>query len=162
METEMTIHEHWMHEALLEAADAAAHGEVPIGAIAIVDNEVIARGHNTREETHNPLDHAEMVLLKTLAREYGDWRFNDVTVYVTCEPCIMCMGALIHARVPRLVFGCFEPKTGACGSLYDFSQDTRLNHQIEVIPGVLHDQCAMQLREFFKTLRDTKNSELQQ
>lgn len=147
------MHEHWMHEALLEAAEAAAQGEVPVGAVAVAENEVIARAHNQREETGSPLDHAEIVLLKKITREHGNWRFEDVTVYVTCEPCIMCMGALIHARIPRLVFGCFEPKTGACGSLYDFSKDTRLNHHIEVIPGVLHDQCAMQLREFFQTLR---------
>ena len=160
MENTLSMHEHWMHEALLEAAQAAADGEVPVGAVAIAENQVIARAHNRREETHNPLDHAELVLLRRIAREHGDWRFEDVTVYVTCEPCIMCMGALIHARIPRLIFGCFEPKTGACGSLYDFSNDTRLNHRIEVIPGVLHDQCAMQLQEFFKALRREKVSEL--
>lgn len=148
-----SIDEYWMQEALLEASQAAARGEVPVGAIAVAHNEVIARAHNMREETHNPLDHAELLLLRKIAREHGDWRFNDIAVYATCEPCIMCMGALIHARVPRLVFGCFEPKTGACGSLYDFSTDTRLNHQIEVVPGVLHDQCALQMREFFRGLR---------
>ena len=156
----LSIHEHWMQEALFEASQAAEHGEVPIGAIAVAENEIIARGHNMREETHNPLDHAELVLLKNLAREQGDWRFTDVTIYVTCEPCIMCMGALVHARIPRLVFGCFEPKTGACGSLYDFSNDRRLNHRIEVVPGILHDQCAMQLREFFKALRESPRVDL--
>lgn len=146
-------HEHWMQEALLEAVSAASHGEVPVGAVAVAGNEVIARAHNRRQETGNPLDHAEILLLRHITREHGNWRFDDVTVYVTCEPCIMCMGALIHARIPRLVFGCFEPKTGACGSLYDFSRDARLNHSIEVIPGVLHDPCAMQLRQFFQARR---------
>lgn len=157
--TRMSGHEHWMQEALLEAATAAARGEVPVGAVAVAENEVIARAHNRREETGNPLDHAEIILLRKITRDHGNWRFDDVTVYATCEPCIMCMGALIHARIPRLVFGCFEPKTGACGSLYDFSRDERLNHSIEVIPGVLHDQCAMQLRQFFHVLRQSPQAE---
>ncbi|MBI4124429.1 MAG: nucleoside deaminase [Deltaproteobacteria bacterium] len=151
----MNAHEYWMQEALMEAATAAARGEVPVGAVAVAENEVIASAHNRREESGNPLDHAEMILLGKINRDHGNWRFDDVTIYCTCEPCLMCMGALVHARIPRLVFGCFEPKTGACGSLYDFSRDRRLNHNIEVIPGVLHDQCALQLRQFFQTVRQS-------
>lgn len=152
-----SFHEHWMQEALLEASFAAEQGEVPIGAVAVVENEILAKAHNVRECNHDPLGHAEILLLRNLSRELGSWRLSDVTVYVTCEPCIMCMGALIQARIPRLVFGCFEPKSGACGSLYDFSKDARLNHQIEVIPGVLHDQCTIQLRSFFQAVRHGKN-----
>lgn len=156
----MSEHEHWMEEALLEAASAAARGEVPVGAVAVAENEVIARAHNRREETGNPLDHAEIILLQTINRDHGNWRFDDVTIYCTCEPCLMCMGAIIHARIPKLVFGCFEPKTGACGSLYDFSRDARLNHRIEVTPGVLHDRCALQLRQFFQVLRKADPSQV--
>lgn len=149
-----SAHEHWMHEALLEAADAAANGEVPIGAVAVSGGELIARAHNWREATQDPLGHAEILLLREVAREHGSWRLDEVTVYVTCEPCLMCMGALLQARIPKLVFGCFEPKTGACGSLYDLSNDGRLNHRIEVVSGVLEDLCAAQLSQFFRNIRN--------
>ena len=157
----MFTHEHWMQEALMEATFAASMGEVPIGAVAVAGNEVIARAHNLREETQDPLGHAELLLVKQVSKEHGSWRLDDVTVYVTCEPCLMCMGALLQARVPRLVFGCYEPKTGACGSLYDLSCDKRLNHQIEVVPGILHDVCAAQLTAFFRGLRNSKISDFE-
>ncbi|MDO8527905.1 MAG: tRNA adenosine(34) deaminase TadA [Deltaproteobacteria bacterium] len=147
------MHEFWMGEALEEASFGAIQGEVPVGAVAVAENEIIAKAHNIREANQDPLGHAELLLIKQLSREHGSWRLNDVTIYVTCEPCIMCMGALMQSRVPRLVFGCFEPKFGACGSLYDFSRDERLNHRIEVVPGILHDTCSSQMREFFKTIR---------
>lgn len=154
MDTESkAIHEYWMQEALLEASFAASHGEVPIGAVAVVNNELIAKAHNLREETQDPLGHAELLLLKNVSQEFGSWRLHEVTFYVTCEPCLMCMGALIQARVPRLVFGCSEPKTGACGSLYDLSRDDRLNHQIQVVSGVLEELCASQLTQFFRKAR---------
>lgn len=147
------MHEQWMQEALVEAQNAAAKGEVPIGAVAVLGDAVIARSHNLRETTQDPLGHAEILLLRQLTGSQISWRLEDITFYVTCEPCLMCMGALMHARVPRLVFGCYEPKFGACGSLYDFSKDARLNHRIEVVPGVLQEDCAKLLKDFFKALR---------
>lgn len=152
-EISQSIHEHWMQEALLEASFAAGQGEVPIGAVAVSENEIIAKAHNLREATRDPLGHAELLLLKKVSQEFGSWRLEEVTVYVTCEPCLMCMGALLQARIPRLVFGCFEPKTGACGSLYDLSSDKRLNHRIEVVSGILQESCAAVLVQFFRHLR---------
>lgn len=148
-----SVDEHWMQEALMEAGFAASQGEVPIGAVAVSVNDVIARAHNLRETTQDPLGHAELLLLRQVSREHGSWRLEDVTVYVTCEPCLMCMGALIQARIPRLVFGCSEPKTGACGSLYDLSSDNRLNHQVSVTSGILEELCASQLTQFFREIR---------
>lgn len=146
-----------MQNALEEAKLAAIKGEVPIGAVAVSAGEIIATAHNLRETTKDPLGHAEMLLLRQLGGKKESWRLEEITVYVTCEPCLMCMGALIHARVPKLVFGCAEPKTGACGSLYDLSNDPRLNHQIEVVRGVLQEECGAVLKEFFKKLRFPEN-----
>ena len=142
--------EKFMCEALIEAELASAEDEVPVGAIAVVNGEVIGRAHNIREKTANPLGHAEILLLEKLARESHDWRFEDVTVYVTCEPCIMCAGALLQARVERVVYGCQDPKAGACDSLYELMRDKRLNHQIETTGGVLGNECGKIMSEFFK------------
>jgi tRNA(adenine34) deaminase len=147
-------HERYMHNAILEAKKAAKVDEVPIGAVATIDEKIIGRSHNIREVTGNPLGHAEILLLESLAKKSGDWRLEDTTIYVTCEPCIMCMGALLQARIKRIVFGCLDPKAGACGSLYDLSNDPRLNHQIEVVSGVLADECAQLLKDFFRRLRE--------
>ena len=118
------------------------------------------RAHNLREATQDPLGHAELLLLKQLSGDRKSWRLTEATLYVTCEPCLMCMGALIQSRVPRLVFGCHEPKTGACGSLYDVSSDARLNHQIEVVRGVLEKECATPLKIFFKNLRTRRGTKV--
>ncbi len=144
-----------MFEAIEEAKLAANIDEVPIGAVAVMDEKVIGRAHNVRETTKNPLGHAELLLLEKIVKEglLPSWRFDEVTVYVTCEPCIMCMGAMLQARVKRIVYGCRDPKAGACGSLYDLSSDKRLNHQIEVTSGILADECARLLSDFFKRLR---------
>lgn len=146
-------HEFFMKQAIVEAMKAVDVGEVPIGAVAVIDNKIIARAHNLREATGDPLGHAEILLLTKLKKKIGDWRFEDVTVYVTCEPCIMCMGALLQSRVKKVVFGCMDPKAGACGSLYDFSNDKRLNHRIEVVSGVMVEECRDLLKQFFKKLR---------
>ncbi|MDP2600090.1 MAG: tRNA adenosine(34) deaminase TadA [Deltaproteobacteria bacterium] len=151
---------HWMQEALKEAQKAADKGEVPIGAVAVVGDQVVARAHNLRETTQDPLGHAEILLLRQLTGTQISWRLEEVTVYVTCEPCLMCMGALLHARVPRLVFGCCEPKFGACGSLYDFSKDARLNHRIEVVSGILQEECGNLLKRFFQKIRNIDNFRL--
>jgi len=145
--------ERWMREALAEAAKAEREGEVPIGAIAVCEDKVVGRAHNIRERTHNPLGHAELLLIVELAGGRGSWRLDGVTVYVTCEPCLMCAGAMLQARVPTVVYGCPDPKAGAMGSLYDVSQDARLNHAIEVRAGVLSEECADLLSSFFRARR---------
>ncbi len=143
----------FMQQALREAEKAALRREAPVGAVAVLGEKVIARSHNLRETKQDPLGHAEIYLLSKAAKKLGRWRLSDVTLYVTLEPCLMCMGALIQARVGRLVFGAFDPKAGACGSLYDLSKDSRLNHRIEVTPGVLEKECSRILSDFFKILR---------
>ena len=146
-------HEQFMREALAEARLASAEDEVPVGAVAVVNDKIVGGAHNVREKTANPLGHAEILLLKKLARTSHDWRFEEVTIYVTCEPCIMCAGALLQARVQRIVYGCRDPKAGACDSLYELTRDKRLNHQIETIGGVLGEECGALLTEFFRNKR---------
>ena len=153
----MTKDERYMKIAIEEAQKACALDEVPIGAIAVVNDQILNTAHNLREATNNPLGHAELLLLEKLSRQSEDWRLDHATIYVTCEPCIMCIGAMLQARIPRVVFGCFDPKAGACGSLYNLAEDKRLNHQIEVTSGVLADECGKLLTDFFRKLR--KNSE---
>ena len=145
--------EQCMREALQQADLAAELGEVPIGAVAAVDEIVVARAHNLREKDQNPLGHAEILLLQALSQKYQSWRLDNVTIYVTCEPCLMCSGAMLQARVTRVVYGCKDPKAGACGSLYDVLSDQRLNHQITTASGVLEKECGQKLSEFFKKLR---------
>jgi len=145
--------EKFMREALAEAELASAENEVPVGAIAVVNGEIVGRAHNIREKTANPLGHAEILLLEKLARKSHDWRFEDVTVYVTCEPCIMCAGALLQARVSHVVYGCSDPKAGACDSLYELTRDKRLNHQIETTGGILADECGKIMSDFFRNKR---------
>lgn len=145
--------EKFMQLALREASLAFAKNEVPVGAVAVQEGRVVARAHNVRETTQDPLGHAELLLLKKLAKRLSSWRLNRTTIYVTLEPCLMCMGALVQSRVGRLVFGAKDPKAGACGSLYDLSTDLRLNHQPEVSSGLLAGQCSSILRLFFRRLR---------
>lgn len=149
----MNSHETYMREALEQARLAADADEAPIGAVAVVENAIVARAYNIREKSADPLGHAEILLLRELAKQQGDWRLEDATIYVTLEPCIMCMGALLQARVPRLVFGASDPKAGAAVSLYRLGEDKRLNHQIEIVSGVLAEECGAVLKEFFKKLR---------
>lgn len=146
-------HEIFMREALVEAENAARKEEVPIGAVAVVDGAIVARAHNIREATNDPLGHAELLLLADLAHHQESWRLDQVTLYVTCEPCLMCAGAMLQARIPRLVFGCYDPKAGACGSLYNVVVDQRLNHRIETVGGVLANECGQVLSNFFRQLR---------
>lgn len=149
----MDIDERWMREAIGEARLAAAEGEVPVGAVAVAGGALVGRAHNARERTQNPLGHAELLLVEALARAQRSWRLEEATIYVTCEPCLMCAGALLQARIPKVVFGCADPKAGAMGSLYDVSDDPRLNHRIEVVRGVLAEECGRLLSEFFERLR---------
>jgi tRNA(adenine34) deaminase len=150
----MNSDEFFMGEAIAEAKLAADADEVPIGAVAVVDEKVVARAHNVREGTNDPLGHAEILLIEMLAKKMKSWRLDGVTVYVTLEPCLMCAGAMLQARIPRVVFGCADPKAGAMGTLYNVADDPRLNHRIEVVSGVLADECAALLSNFFKRLRN--------
>lgn len=147
-----------MREALVEAAVAQRLGEVPIGALVVCAGRVIGRGHNLRETSNDPTTHAEMVAIREAAGHIGHWRLLDCTLYVTLEPCVMCMGAIILARVPRLVYACRDPRAGAVGSIYDFSQDERFNHRVAVTEGVLAEECSTMLNGFFRELRARKKA----
>lgn len=145
--------EQWMRVALEEAAKAPLAGEIPIGAVIVRDGEIVAKAHNYRELWQDPTAHAEVVAIRTAASALGSWRLTDTTLYVTLEPCAMCIGAIILARVPRLVFGAHDPKAGACGSLFDLSGESRLNHRVLVTGGVLEEECQVLLQGFFRRLR---------
>jgi len=143
-----------MASALVEAAAAVEHGDVPVGAIVLVEGQVVARRHNERELGKDPTAHAEILALRDAARVLGTWHLDEATLVVTIEPCLMCAGAAVLARIGRLVFGAFDTKAGACGSLYNVCADPRLNHEIEVIHGVKADAAGQLLREFFSERRD--------
>jgi len=143
----------WMSEALAEAALAEAEGEVPVGAVIVANEKIVGRGHNQSIQQHDPTGHAEVLALRTAARSLNNYRLPGTTLYVTVEPCLMCMGALLQARVQRLVFGCYDPKAGAGGSLYDVSNDARLNHRLEVTTGVKEEECRAILQNFFRQRR---------
>jgi tRNA(adenine34) deaminase len=147
---------YWMGLALREAKKAAERGEVPIGTVIVRDGEVLGRGYNQREGKHDPVAHAELTAIRKAARKAGGWRLAGSTIYVTLEPCIMCMGAILLARLDRVVFGCYDPKGGAAGSLYDLSNDPRLNHRVVLTPGVREEECSGILSTFFVDLRKRK------
>jgi tRNA(adenine34) deaminase len=144
--------------ALREAVKAADRSEVPIGAIVVRDGVVLGRGHNLRETRQDPSAHAEMLAIRQAARRTGNWRLTGTTLYVTLEPCIMCMGAILLARVERVVFACHDPKGGAAGSLYDLSDDSRLNHRLTLVSGVCEEECSSLLSGFFRALRSRKRA----
>ncbi|MDO4797341.1 MAG: tRNA adenosine(34) deaminase TadA [Coriobacteriales bacterium] len=152
----MTDDERFMRMALEEARLAAAEGEVPIGAVVVCDGKVVARSHNRRETDHDPSAHAEFRAMVAASQTLGRWRLTGCTVYVTLEPCLMCAGLLINARVDRCVYGAADPKGGALGTLYDVSHDERLNHEFEVCGGVMADDCATELRTFFRARRKAR------
>jgi tRNA(adenine34) deaminase len=151
--------ERYMREALREAEKAREVGEVPVGCIIVYRDRVIARAHNQRERLKDPTAHAEMLALTQAAAEVGDWRLDDAVLYVTLEPCAMCAGALVLARLARIVFGADDPKAGACGSLYDIVRDDRLNHRVEVTPGILAGPCGDILKAFFQERRQRPQGE---
>ena len=145
-----------MGVALEEARAALAHGDVPIGAVVIVDDEIVARGHNERERLGDPTAHAELLAIRDAAAAVGlGWRLIDATVVVTVEPCPMCAGALLAARVRRLVFGAPDPKVGACGSVYNLCADPRLHHEIDVVAGVRADEAGELVTAFFRSRRES-------
>ncbi len=147
------MHEKYMREAVLQAKEALAAGEVPIGAVVVLGGEIIGRGRNRREELKDPTAHAEIIAIRAAAKYLGGWRLTAASLYVTLEPCPMCAGAIVNARLKTLVFGAFDPKAGAVSSLLNLVQDERLNHRVDVVAGVCQEECAKLLRDFFKQLR---------
>lgn len=145
-----------MHAALELARQAAALGEVPVGAVVVLGGVGVGSGFNRRETDRDPLAHAEVLALQQAAARVGGWRLSGCTLYVTLEPCAMCAGALVNARVDRLVYGAADPKAGYCGTLGNLVQDPRLNHRLAVTGGVLEGECAALLRGFFSALRGTR------
>ena len=143
----------WMRVALAEAELALASGDVPIGAIAVYQGVIVGRGHNQRERDHDPTAHAEMIAIRQAAQHLGRWRLDEVTLYCTLEPCAMCAGAMVLARLPRLVYAAIDPKAGAAGSIVDLLRHDRLNHRVDVQAGLLADEAAAQIRAFFNSLR---------
>jgi tRNA(adenine34) deaminase len=146
--------ERFMRMAIDQAYIAEENGDVPIGAIIVFENRVIAKAYNQRHQLNDPTAHAEIIALTAAAEFVGNWRLHGCSVYVTLEPCPMCAGALVLARVDRLVYGCDDPKAGACGSLYNIVQDDRLNHCIEITSHVLTENCSQQLQTFFQNRRN--------
>jgi tRNA(adenine34) deaminase len=145
--------EYFMRLALREAERATRHGDVPIGAVVVLDGEVIAAAGNERELRRSPVAHAEMIAIEQAAAYMGSWRLLNTVLYVTLEPCPMCAGAVVQARIPRLVYGAADEKAGAAGTLYNVCQDDRLNHCLDITSGVLADESALLLRQFFQVRR---------
>ncbi len=144
----------FMRVALEEAARATALGEVPIAALVVQGDRILAQTHNYRELWQDPTAHAEIIAIRAAATALGSWRLLDTTLYVTLEPCTMCIGAIILARIPRIVFGAWDPKAGACGSVFDLSSEPKLNHRVSVTGGVLEQESQALLQKFFRELRE--------
>ena len=153
LKPDLPADETFMREALREAELAAADGEVPVGAILVHEHTIVAKGRNTRERNQDPMAHAELIVIREAAEQLQSWRLTGTTMYVTLEPCLMCAGAMLQARIPRLVFSTWDPKAGACGSLFTLHEDPRLNHQIAVTSGVLDNESRDLLQRFFQRLR---------
>ena len=158
----MTTDEKYMRAAIVQAKKASAIGEVPIGCVIVYENKIIARGYNRRTIDKNALSHAEINAIKKACKIIGDWRLEDCTMYVTLEPCPMCAGAIVQARIPRVVIGCMNQKAGCAGSILDMLHESRFNHQVETETGVLGDDCSRMMKEFFKELREKKKQKLEE
>ena len=148
--------DHFMAAALAEARKAFESGEVPVGACVVKDGEILSTGRNRREETHDPLAHAEIEALRAAAARLGGWNLSGCTLFVTLEPCPMCTGALLQARVSRVIFGAFDGAAGCCGTLYDLPEDPRLMTRAEVEGGILREECAALLKDFFRSRRESR------
>lgn len=148
--------EKYMYMAIMEAKKAREIGEVPIGAVIVFENEIIATGYNVRETTQSTLAHAELVAIKEANKKIGSWRLEDCTLYVTLEPCPMCAGAIIQSRIKRVVYGAKDPKAGCAGTLMNLLDENRFNHQAELTTGVLEEECSTLLTSFFRELRKQK------
>lgn len=149
----MTTEERYMKQAITQAKKAAAIGDVPIGCVIVYEGKVIARGYNRRNKDKTTLAHAELLAIKKASRILGDWRLEGCTMYVTLEPCQMCAGAIVQARIPKVVAGAMNPKAGCAGSVLDLLHVERFNHQVEFVSGILEEECQSLLTEFFKELR---------
>lgn len=152
----MTADERYMKEAIKQAKKAYALKEVPIGCVIVYENKIIARGYNRRNTDKNTLSHAEILAIKKASKKLGDWRLEDCTLYVTLEPCQMCAGAIVQARVSRVVIGSMNPKAGCAGSILNLLEMDAFNHQVEVERGILNEDCSEMLTAFFKELRAEK------
>jgi len=148
-----SMHEQWMKTALREAQRASDADEVPVGAVIVLDGTIIGRGYNQRERLKDPTAHAEMIAITAASNHLQSRRLDKCTLYVTMEPCPMCAGAIVLARIPTLVFGVFDPKAGACGTLYNITEDKRLNHAVHVIGGICDTESEALLKEFFVKVR---------
>jgi len=153
----MTTDEKYMRTALKQAEKAYNLGETPIGCVIVHEDKIIARGYNRRNTDKNPLAHAEVAAIKKASKKLGDWRLEECTLYVTLEPCPMCAGAIVQARIPRVVMGCMNPKAGCAGSVLDMLHEEGFNHQAETESGVLGEECSTMMKNFFKKLRENKN-----
>ena len=151
--SEKEEHIYFMRLALDEAGLAFSEGEVPVGALVVINGAVMAKAHNLRERLNDPVAHAEIIALREAAHIMNTWRLTNATLYVTKEPCIMCAGGMVNARLGRLVYGCNDPKGGGVNSLYTLLTDRRLNHQVEVVSGVLENECGLLLKRFFEERR---------
>jgi tRNA(adenine34) deaminase len=149
----------WMKTALAEAKKARAEGEVPVGAVVVKDDAVIGRGHNQVEGLKDPTAHAEILAIGAAASTLGSWRLEGAAMYVTLEPCTMCAGAIVLARLDRLIYGASDPKSGACGTLMNVPRDERLNHLVEIEPGFMEEECSFLLKSFFEELRKKKEAQ---
>lgn len=152
-EEQQKTDQEWMHEAVKLAKHAASHQEVPVGAIVVLHDEVIGKGWNQPISKNDPSAHAEVLAMRDAAKNINNYRLLDTTVYVTLEPCLMCVGAMLHARIKKLVFGAYDPKTGAAGSVFNLLNNEQHNHQIQSAGGVLEQQCSELLKEFFQQRR---------
>ena len=155
----LTTDEKYMKAAITQAKKAAAIDEVPIGCVIVHDGKIIGRGYNRRNKDKNTLSHAEMTAIRKASKVMGDWRLEGCTLYVTLEPCPMCAGAIVQARIDRVVIGCMNGKAGCAGSIVNLLQEKRFNHQVETTYDVLHDECSTMLSSFFKALRQRKKEE---
>lgn len=149
----MNTDEKYMKMALKLAIKASELGEVPIGCVIVYDGKVIGRGYNRRKTDKNTLSHAELIAIRKASKKIGDWRLEECTMYVTLEPCQMCAGAIVQARIPKVVIGCMNPKAGCAGSILNILQEPKFNHQVEVEKGILEEECSTVLTKFFKNLR---------
>lgn len=148
---------YFMKEAIRQAKKAAAIEEVPIGCVIVHQDTIIARGYNKRNKAATALAHAEILAIRKASRKIGDWRLEECTMYITLEPCPMCAGAIVQARIPRVVIGAMNPKAGCAGSILNILQEDRLNHQVETVKGMLEEECRRLMQEFFRELREKKN-----
>ena len=158
MRTVLTEDEKFMKEAIKQAKKARAIEEVPIGCVIVYEGKIIGRGYNRRTIDNNTLAHAELQAIRKASRKMGDWRLEDCTLYVTLEPCQMCSGAIVQARIKRVVVGCMNPKAGCAGSILNLLQMEEFNHQVELTTGILEEECSSMMKSFFKELREKRKN----